>query len=150
MRTWSALSKEASKFEQATKSTSKWLIQTSYTYKIYVYINVHIVHEMFASCCFQTQNLMLRVLKLPSVAAESTVAADQFTWHCFKYWQPGLLSNPEMSVFKCCLFHIVFMSDRDCQNVLNVTQDLAGQSDSFRQFEGGVKLGIGSFNLVGF
>lgn len=39
-------------------------------------------------------------------------------------------------------------SNRDCQNVLNVTQDLAGQSDSFRQFEGGVKLGIGSFNLM--
>ncbi|KAE8279521.1 Tetratricopeptide repeat protein 39B [Larimichthys crocea] len=37
---------------------------------------------------------------------------------------------------------------KDCQNVLNVTQDLAGQSDSFRQFEGGVKLGIGSFNLM--
>uniref|UniRef100_A0A3Q1I6F0 Tetratricopeptide repeat protein 39B n=1 Tax=Anabas testudineus TaxID=64144 RepID=A0A3Q1I6F0_ANATE len=28
------------------------------------------------------------------------------------------------------------------------TTDLAGQSDSFRQFEGGVKLGIGSFNLM--
>lgn len=41
-------------------------------------------------------------------------------------------------------------SVRDCQNVLNVPQDLkTGQSDSFRQFEGGVKLGIGSFNLVG-
>uniref|UniRef100_A0A672ZCV5 Uncharacterized protein n=1 Tax=Sphaeramia orbicularis TaxID=375764 RepID=A0A672ZCV5_9TELE len=37
---------------------------------------------------------------------------------------------------------------KDCQNVMNVTQDLAGQSDSFRQFEGGVKLGIGSFNLM--
>ncbi|KAF3698178.1 Tetratricopeptide repeat protein 39B [Channa argus] len=37
---------------------------------------------------------------------------------------------------------------KDCQNVLNVTQDLAGQSDSFRQFEGGVRLGIGSFNLM--
>ncbi|CAI5660854.1 tetratricopeptide repeat protein 39B [Oreochromis aureus] len=37
---------------------------------------------------------------------------------------------------------------KDCQNVLNVTQDLASQSDSFRQFEGGVKLGIGSFNLM--
>uniref|UniRef100_A0A7N6A784 Tetratricopeptide repeat protein 39B n=1 Tax=Anabas testudineus TaxID=64144 RepID=A0A7N6A784_ANATE len=37
---------------------------------------------------------------------------------------------------------------KDCQNVLNVPQDLAGQSDSFRQFEGGVKLGIGSFNLM--
>ncbi|KAM9426107.1 tetratricopeptide repeat protein 39B [Pholidichthys leucotaenia] len=37
---------------------------------------------------------------------------------------------------------------KDCQNLLNVTQDLAGQSDSFRQFEGGVKLGIGSFNLM--
>lgn len=32
--------------------------------------------------------------------------------------------------------------------MLNATQDVAGQSDSFRQFEGGVKLGIGSFNLV--
>uniref|UniRef100_A0A7N8Y3X7 Tetratricopeptide repeat protein 39B n=1 Tax=Mastacembelus armatus TaxID=205130 RepID=A0A7N8Y3X7_9TELE len=37
---------------------------------------------------------------------------------------------------------------KDCQNVLNVTQDLAAQSDSFRQFEGGVRLGIGSFNLM--
>uniref|UniRef100_A0A8C4H5K2 Tetratricopeptide repeat protein 39B n=1 Tax=Dicentrarchus labrax TaxID=13489 RepID=A0A8C4H5K2_DICLA len=37
---------------------------------------------------------------------------------------------------------------KDCQNVLNVSQDLAGQSDAFRQFEGGVKLGIGSFNLM--
>lgn len=33
--------------------------------------------------------------------------------------------------------------------MLNGAQGLAGQSDSFRQFEGGVKLGIGSFNLVG-
>lgn len=33
--------------------------------------------------------------------------------------------------------------------MLNVTPEQAGQSDSFRQFEGGVKLGIGSFNLVG-
>ena len=32
--------------------------------------------------------------------------------------------------------------------MLNANQDLAAQSDSFRQFEGGVKLGIGSFNLV--
>lgn len=39
-------------------------------------------------------------------------------------------------------------SNRDCQNLLNVNRDLAGQSDVFRQFEGGVKLGIGSFNLV--
>uniref|UniRef100_A0A8D3BWW8 Tetratricopeptide repeat protein 39B n=1 Tax=Scophthalmus maximus TaxID=52904 RepID=A0A8D3BWW8_SCOMX len=37
---------------------------------------------------------------------------------------------------------------KECQNVLNVNQDLAGQSDLFRQFEGGVKLGIGSFNLM--
>lgn len=34
--------------------------------------------------------------------------------------------------------------------MLNDNQGLAGHSDSFRQFEGGVKLGIGSFNLVGF
>lgn len=33
--------------------------------------------------------------------------------------------------------------------MLNVTEDAAGQSDLFKQFEGGVKLGIGSFNLVG-
>uniref|UniRef100_A0A3Q1F724 Tetratricopeptide repeat protein 39B-like n=1 Tax=Acanthochromis polyacanthus TaxID=80966 RepID=A0A3Q1F724_9TELE len=37
---------------------------------------------------------------------------------------------------------------KDCQNVLNVTQDLAGQPDSFKHFECGVKMGIGSFNLV--
>ncbi|XP_077962086.1 tetratricopeptide repeat protein 39B isoform X2 [Gasterosteus aculeatus] len=37
---------------------------------------------------------------------------------------------------------------KDCQNLLNVNRDLAGQSDAFRQFEGGVKLGIGSFNLM--
>ncbi|XP_076019360.1 tetratricopeptide repeat protein 39B [Genypterus blacodes] len=37
---------------------------------------------------------------------------------------------------------------KDCQNSLNVPQNLASLSDSFRQFEGGVKLGIGSFNLM--
>ncbi|MED6288385.1 Tetratricopeptide repeat protein 39B [Characodon lateralis] len=37
---------------------------------------------------------------------------------------------------------------KDCQNALNITQDKAGQSNSFKQFEGGVKLGIGSFNLM--
>lgn len=51
------------------------------------------------------------------------------------------ITNP----FRDCV-----LSNRDCQNVLNGAQGLAGQSDSFRQFEGGVKLGIGSFNLVGF
>uniref|UniRef100_A0A8K9US87 Tetratricopeptide repeat protein 39B n=1 Tax=Oncorhynchus mykiss TaxID=8022 RepID=A0A8K9US87_ONCMY len=34
----------------------------------------------------------------------------------------------------------------ECQNILNVTQDHS--SESFRQFEGGVRLGIGSFNLM--
>ncbi|XP_036407088.1 tetratricopeptide repeat protein 39B isoform X1 [Megalops cyprinoides] len=37
---------------------------------------------------------------------------------------------------------------KECQHTLNMTQDLAGNNDSFRQFEGGVKLGIGSFNLM--
>lgn len=37
---------------------------------------------------------------------------------------------------------------KDCQNVLNVARETDGQSDAFRQFEGGVKLGIGSFNLM--
>lgn len=37
---------------------------------------------------------------------------------------------------------------KDCQNVLNASQDVGGQSDAFRQFEGGVKLGVGSFNLM--
>uniref|UniRef100_A0A3Q3IUB9 Tetratricopeptide repeat protein 39B n=1 Tax=Monopterus albus TaxID=43700 RepID=A0A3Q3IUB9_MONAL len=37
---------------------------------------------------------------------------------------------------------------KDCQNMLGVAQDLAGQSDLFRQFESGVKLGIGAFNLM--
>uniref|UniRef100_A0A3Q2P259 Tetratricopeptide repeat protein 39B-like n=1 Tax=Fundulus heteroclitus TaxID=8078 RepID=A0A3Q2P259_FUNHE len=37
---------------------------------------------------------------------------------------------------------------KDCQNVLNLSQDKAEQSNLFKQFEGGVKLGIGSFNLM--
>ncbi|XP_032438894.1 tetratricopeptide repeat protein 39B-like [Xiphophorus hellerii] len=37
---------------------------------------------------------------------------------------------------------------KDCQNVLNISQDKAEQFNSFKQFEGGVKLGIGSFNLM--
>ncbi|XP_023821571.1 tetratricopeptide repeat protein 39B isoform X1 [Oryzias latipes] len=37
---------------------------------------------------------------------------------------------------------------KDCQNVLSITQGVAQQSELFRQFEGGVKLGIGSFNLM--
>ncbi|KAG9347071.1 hypothetical protein JZ751_005998 [Albula glossodonta] len=34
------------------------------------------------------------------------------------------------------------------QNMLAISQDLGGSNDTFRQFEGGVKLGIGSFNLM--
>ncbi|XP_016535157.1 tetratricopeptide repeat protein 39B isoform X2 [Poecilia formosa] len=37
---------------------------------------------------------------------------------------------------------------KDCQNLLNISQDKAEQLNSFKQFEGGVKLGIGSFNLM--
>lgn len=37
---------------------------------------------------------------------------------------------------------------KECQNVLNASQDVDSQSDAFRQFEGGVKLGVGSFNLM--
>lgn len=37
---------------------------------------------------------------------------------------------------------------KECQNVLNATQSLDGQSDAVKQFEGGVKLGVGSFNLM--
>ncbi|KAM9717941.1 tetratricopeptide repeat protein 39B isoform 3-T3 [Menidia menidia] len=37
---------------------------------------------------------------------------------------------------------------KDCQSLLGGAQDQAEPSDSFRQFEGGVKLGIGSFNLM--
>uniref|UniRef100_A0A1A8JUB8 Tetratricopeptide repeat protein 39B n=2 Tax=Nothobranchius TaxID=28779 RepID=A0A1A8JUB8_NOTKU len=37
---------------------------------------------------------------------------------------------------------------KDCQNVLSMAQDTAGSSSPFQQFEGGVKLGIGSFNLM--
>ncbi|KAK7910034.1 hypothetical protein WMY93_014718 [Mugilogobius chulae] len=36
---------------------------------------------------------------------------------------------------------------KDCQNVLS-SNHVDGQSDAFRQFEGGVKLGVGSFNLM--
>lgn len=37
---------------------------------------------------------------------------------------------------------------KDCQSVLNMSQGVGGASEAFRQFEGGVKLGIGSFNLM--
>uniref|UniRef100_A0A3B3DZE3 Tetratricopeptide repeat protein 39B n=1 Tax=Oryzias melastigma TaxID=30732 RepID=A0A3B3DZE3_ORYME len=37
---------------------------------------------------------------------------------------------------------------KDCQNLLSTAQGVTEQSDLFRQFEGGVKLGIGSFNLT--
>lgn len=37
---------------------------------------------------------------------------------------------------------------KDCQNVVSSSHDTDGQSDAFRQFEGGVKLGVGSFNLM--
>ncbi|XP_048826477.1 LOW QUALITY PROTEIN: tetratricopeptide repeat protein 39B [Brienomyrus brachyistius] len=37
---------------------------------------------------------------------------------------------------------------KECQHVLNMTQYVASNSDAFHQFEGGVKLGIGSFNLM--
>nr|XP_019950989.1 PREDICTED: tetratricopeptide repeat protein 39B-like [Paralichthys olivaceus] len=47
-----------------------------------------------------------------------------------------------LDLLKPCCYQI------ECQNMLNISQGLAAQSDSFRQFEGGVKLGIGSFNLM--
>nr|XP_061810643.1 tetratricopeptide repeat protein 39B-like [Nerophis lumbriciformis] len=37
---------------------------------------------------------------------------------------------------------------KDCHNVLNASGEPKGKSDSHRQFEGGVKLGMGSFNLM--
>ncbi|XP_037396814.1 tetratricopeptide repeat protein 39B isoform X1 [Pygocentrus nattereri] len=37
---------------------------------------------------------------------------------------------------------------KDCQHVLNMSQGVDGETDTFTQFEGGVKLGIGSFNLM--
>ncbi|XP_051946979.1 tetratricopeptide repeat protein 39B-like isoform X1 [Xyrauchen texanus] len=37
---------------------------------------------------------------------------------------------------------------KDCQNVLNMSQGVGGDSEAFKQFEGGVKIGIGSFNLM--
>uniref|UniRef100_A0A3B3SV32 Tetratricopeptide repeat protein 39B n=1 Tax=Paramormyrops kingsleyae TaxID=1676925 RepID=A0A3B3SV32_9TELE len=37
---------------------------------------------------------------------------------------------------------------KECQHVVNMTQYVASNSDAFHQFEGGVKLGIGSFNLM--
>ncbi|KAJ8262194.1 hypothetical protein GJAV_G00163570 [Gymnothorax javanicus] len=37
---------------------------------------------------------------------------------------------------------------KECQHILNMSQDLGSSNETFRQFEGGVKLGIGSFNLM--
>ncbi|XP_030630393.1 tetratricopeptide repeat protein 39B [Chanos chanos] len=37
---------------------------------------------------------------------------------------------------------------KECQHVLNMCQELGVDSEAFRQFEGGVRLGIGSFNLM--
>uniref|UniRef100_A0A673GZM3 Tetratricopeptide repeat protein 39B n=1 Tax=Sinocyclocheilus rhinocerous TaxID=307959 RepID=A0A673GZM3_9TELE len=37
---------------------------------------------------------------------------------------------------------------KDCQSLSNMSQGVGGDSEAFRQFEGGVKLGIGSFNLM--
>ncbi|KAJ8383017.1 hypothetical protein SKAU_G00037950 [Synaphobranchus kaupii] len=37
---------------------------------------------------------------------------------------------------------------KECQHILNLTQDLGSSKETFGQFEGGVKLGIGSFNLM--
>lgn len=137
MRTWSVLSKEASRFEQATKSTSECLFQT-----------ISVCH--------------LRKHRLSNKAA---FMISRTLWHyeiqVFKWSFQMFVSGWKNAKFKLKVQHFsinkimivtsCFMSsNRDCQNVLNVTQDQASQSDSFRQFEGGVKLGIGSFNLVGF
>ncbi|MGH0153734.1 UNVERIFIED_CONTAM: hypothetical protein FKN15_025556 [Acipenser sinensis] len=37
---------------------------------------------------------------------------------------------------------------RECQQLLNMTQDLTDKNETYCQFEGGVKLGIGAFNLA--
>ncbi|XP_066576792.1 tetratricopeptide repeat protein 39B isoform X2 [Amia ocellicauda] len=37
---------------------------------------------------------------------------------------------------------------KECQQQLHMTQDLADNNETYSQFEGGVKLGIGAFNLM--
>ncbi|XP_058887747.1 tetratricopeptide repeat protein 39B-like isoform X1 [Acipenser ruthenus] len=37
---------------------------------------------------------------------------------------------------------------KECQQLLNMTQDLSGKNETYCQFEGGVNLGIGAFNLM--
>ncbi|XP_039614131.1 tetratricopeptide repeat protein 39B isoform X1 [Polypterus senegalus] len=37
---------------------------------------------------------------------------------------------------------------KECQQLLQLTQDLTGKNETYTQFEGGVKLGIGAFNLM--
>uniref|UniRef100_W5N1Q8 Tetratricopeptide repeat protein 39B n=1 Tax=Lepisosteus oculatus TaxID=7918 RepID=W5N1Q8_LEPOC len=37
---------------------------------------------------------------------------------------------------------------KECQQLLNMTQDLDSKNETYSQFEGGVKLGIGAFNLM--
>uniref|UniRef100_A0AAY5EIF4 Tetratricopeptide repeat protein 39B n=1 Tax=Electrophorus electricus TaxID=8005 RepID=A0AAY5EIF4_ELEEL len=37
---------------------------------------------------------------------------------------------------------------KDCQHVLNTSQGVCGDTEVYKQFEGGVRVGIGSFNLM--
>lgn len=41
-----------------------------------------------------------------------------------------------------------FLRSRECLSILHVIQKNKGEQQFFYEFEGGVKLGIGAFNLV--
>lgn len=50
-----------------------------------------------------------------------------------------------VTVNLCCNF---FLQPRECLSILHVIQKSKGEQEFFYEFEGGVKLGIGAFNLV--
>uniref|UniRef100_A0A8D3B4A6 Tetratricopeptide repeat protein 39B n=1 Tax=Scophthalmus maximus TaxID=52904 RepID=A0A8D3B4A6_SCOMX len=86
--------------------------------------NVQFLQEMHAEICYA--ECLLQKATLTFVQDENMIS----------FIKGGIKIRTSYQIYK------------ECQNVLNVNQDLAGQSDLFRQFEGGVKLGIGSFNLM--
>uniref|UniRef100_A0A3Q0RRB6 Tetratricopeptide repeat domain 39B n=1 Tax=Amphilophus citrinellus TaxID=61819 RepID=A0A3Q0RRB6_AMPCI len=90
------------------------------------------IKEALQTCQFRKKNSMVGSLS-GLISKQSNLQEDE---NMISFIKGGIKIRTSYQIY------------RDCQNVLNVTQDLASQSDSFRQFEGGVKLGIGSFNLM--
>uniref|UniRef100_A0A8C3G4L2 Tetratricopeptide repeat protein 39B n=1 Tax=Cyclopterus lumpus TaxID=8103 RepID=A0A8C3G4L2_CYCLU len=100
-----------------------------------------VTEEMHAEICYAEcllQKAMLTFVQVRTVYLFTCLPVYMFTCdeNMISFIKGGIKVQTSYQIYK------------DCQNGISTSQDPDGQSDVFRQFDGGVKLGVGSFNLM--